>query len=455
MKQKQSLAGSPSPTQWAISDLGIFYSTYRTDFVVRATRRLRDSSRAEEIVQDALIKVMLAAPELESVEHALAYMHRTIDNLCIDVFRLEGRRPNLVALDESSNEIEEALFTPRDHSDVLIAAEDAVIVRQALSLLSSAERAALILWEVENRSTEEISRELGIKESAVRHTVSRARASLRRVLSELVLDESRGLTALDMLSTTYKKAAVLAKKTSKMALSLILVLFAFLGFNSVPINVGTSGPTVEDSTTATDLSVISSPMIKEDVSVLGSSEPTRSAKLRGASEENLKSTELSFPGLDRLGVPTGFTVADSSGAIGNAYFTERTLISTETELIAGQIIKTDSGAANVFISQTLTTNESGLLYRPIVSFGQAGVWIPLFTTVSSTEIKRQSDGNYLFTAYIAVDSAIVSPIKIASTAFGRDLTIAPKQVITRLVLNPSKTQVLAQAILVVERGVKV
>jgi len=92
------------------------------------------------------------------------------------------------------------------------------------------------MWEVEGRSTKEIAKELGIKESAVRHTVSRARASLRKVLSELVIDEARGLTALDLLSTTYKKAADLAGKSSKIALTFILVLTAFLGLNSLTGN---------------------------------------------------------------------------------------------------------------------------------------------------------------------------------------------------------------------------
>jgi hypothetical protein len=92
------------------------------------------------------------------------------------------------------------------------------------------------MWEVEGRSTAEIAKELGIKESAVRHTVSRARASLRKVLSELVIDEARGLTALDLLSTTYKKAAELAGKSSKIALTFILVLTAFLGLNSLTGN---------------------------------------------------------------------------------------------------------------------------------------------------------------------------------------------------------------------------
>ena len=58
-----------------------------------ASRILKDSARAEEVIQDALIKVMLAAPELDSADDALGYMHRTIENLCIDIFRIEGRRP--------------------------------------------------------------------------------------------------------------------------------------------------------------------------------------------------------------------------------------------------------------------------------------------------------------------------------------------------------------------------
>jgi len=63
-------------------------------------------------------------------------------------------------------------------------------------------------------------------------------------------------------------------------------------------------------------------------------------------------------------------------------------------------------------------------------------------------------GNYLLTAYIAVESVIETPIKIAATANGRDLAAAPRQVITRIVLDPSKTKVLAQAIYLVEKGAK-
>jgi RNA polymerase sigma factor (sigma-70 family) len=231
-------AQEQGPRVWTVAELGAFYTEHRSELLAHANRVLKDSAKAEEITQDALIKFMLAAPELESTDHALSYLHRTIENLCIDLFRLEGRRPNLVVLDDATAEVEAAWQVDGDHSSVISAAEDAAIIRQALAMLSPAERAALVMWEMEGRSTSEIASELGIKESAVRHTVSRARASLRRVLSELVIDEERGLTALDMLSTSYKKAAEIAQKSSKVALSLLLVVTAFLGFNSLTGNEG-------------------------------------------------------------------------------------------------------------------------------------------------------------------------------------------------------------------------
>jgi RNA polymerase sigma factor (sigma-70 family) len=204
--------------------------------IAHANRIIKDMARAEEITQEALVKFMLAAPELSSDSHALSYLHRTIENLCIDIFRAENRKPNLVALDEVTIEVESTWQVSGDHSLAISAAEDAAIIRQALSLLSPAERAALVMWEVEGRSTKEIARELGIKESSVRHTVSRARASLRKILSELIIDQELGLTALDLLSTTYKKASEIAGKSSKIALTFILVLTAFLGLNSLTGN---------------------------------------------------------------------------------------------------------------------------------------------------------------------------------------------------------------------------
>ncbi len=236
------MATSPATTnEWTVADLASLYSEYRLSLISQARRMLRSDSEANEVVQEAFIKFILAAPELDTKERALAYMRATINNLSLNVIRARGSRPNLVALDSDTSaerlaEIAVENYIPADVS--MSAAEDAAIIKLALAQLSPAERAALVMWEMEGRSTSEIASELGIKESAVRHTVSRARASLRRVLSELIIDEERGLTALDMLSTSYKKAAEIAQKSSKVALSLLLVVTAFLGFNSLTGNEG-------------------------------------------------------------------------------------------------------------------------------------------------------------------------------------------------------------------------
>ena len=247
-KAKKSKAGEAlTPANWSVAQFSSFYTQNRSELIAHANRIVKDKAKAEEITQEALVKFMLAAPELSSDNHALSYLHRTIENLCIDLVRAENRRPNLVALDDATAEVESTWQVSGDHSQAISSAEDAAIIRQALSLLSPAERAALVMWEVEGRSTAEIAKELGIKESAVRHTVSRARASLRKVLSELVIDETRGLTALDLLSTTYKKAAELAGKSSKIALTFILVLTAFLGLNSLTGNEPNTSITTNSS----------------------------------------------------------------------------------------------------------------------------------------------------------------------------------------------------------------
>ena len=145
MSEKQ-LSHSGSPRIWTVEELGSFYTQHRSALVSHAARLLKDSARAEEVVQDALIRVILAAPELESHEHAIAYLHKTVENLCLDIFRLENRRPNLVLIDDATAEVEASLSSEvKDHSDVISAADDAAIVREALSLLSPAERSALVM----------------------------------------------------------------------------------------------------------------------------------------------------------------------------------------------------------------------------------------------------------------------------------------------------------------------
>jgi RNA polymerase sigma factor (sigma-70 family) len=303
-KASKAVEGS-NPASWSVAQFSSFYTLNRSELIAHANRIVKDKAKAEEITQEALVKFMLAAPELSSDSHALSYLHRTIENLCIDLFRAENRRPNLVALDDATAEVESTWQVSGDHSVAISAAEDAAIIRQALSLLSPAERAALVMWEVEGRSTKEIAKELGIKESAVRHTVSRARASLRKVLSELVIDEARGLTALDLLSTTYKKAAEIAGKSSKIALTFILVLTAFLGLNSLTGNepntslITTSSSQVNSNQ---DMPPVSESTLVVEQPVVQSSNAIKSVRIKNSisTEEYADHMQLSLNQLETV-----------------------------------------------------------------------------------------------------------------------------------------------------------
>lgn len=73
---------------------------------------------------------------------------------------------------------------------------------------------------------------------------------------------------------------------------------------------------------------------------------------------------------------------------------------------------------------------------------------------SFIEIERLISGNYLVTVVLKVESEVETSIQISASTNGRDLNDAPAQVISRLVLNPSKTEVLAQAVNVVEKRAK-
>jgi RNA polymerase sigma factor (sigma-70 family) len=444
---------------WTVAELGAFYTEHRSELLAHANRVLKDSAKAEEITQDALIKFMLAAPELESNDHALSYLHRTIENLCIDLFRLEGRRPNLVVIDDAQAEVEAAWQVSGDHSQAISAAEDAAIIRQALALLSPAERAALVMWEMEGRSTSEIAAELGIKESAVRHTVSRARTSLRRVLSELVIDEERGLTALDMLSTTYKKAAELAQKSSKAALSLVLVFAAFLGFNSMTGNEGVVAPTV---------SVLSGPVAGQEapapveVAAEPSAEatsatpsPSISYPAKKSSEMvsglSIKGAKLAWPGLDAEGLPTALTVTGKNGELGKIRINKNVPVATEAGTVLSTQAITAVGGPNVMLLQTITVDGNGTSYKLVgASYGKDGFWASLETGATSADFERMSNGQYLVTVRISLVSTLPLGYVAPVGTRGYDLAATPKSITTRLLLNAGKTQILAQSIYVDE-----
>jgi RNA polymerase sigma factor (sigma-70 family) len=454
-------------SDWSIADLSAIYTEYRTSLVSQARRMLRDETDANEVVQEAFLKFMLAAPDLDTTERAVAYLRASVNNLALNVIRARGDRPNLVALDADTTQERLDAIANENHVDIdttITAAEDAAIIREALSRLTSDQRTALVMWEMEGRSTEEIAAALNTTPANVRHVVARARQSMVRVLSEWVVDETTGATALDSLSNTYKKAAELAQKSSKVALSLILVVTAFLGFNSMSGREGALTPIATQQDVVATAPQVSTPSTVPSVvpstsaSASASSTPaleTQAKKSFGmVAGVDIKTGKLTFAGLDEDGIPTGFTVTDSSKVVGKL-FLNKNAVPTMTEggmvLSVPAITANNSTGPNVLVSQTIKVDGTGTTYEAAPSVGIAGSWTPLTLSSTNTVIDRLSNGNYLVTSTMTVESAVGIDYTVAIGApRGYDLVAAPKTITTRLVLNPGKTQILAQAIFISE-----
>ena len=441
---------------WSVSDLSALYTQNRSSLIAQARRILRSDADAAEVVQDAFLKFILAAPELDTADRAMAYLRTTVNNLCLNVIRATGSRPNLVAIDSDATQERLAEIAAENHipmDSTLAAAEDASIIREALSRLSETQRTALVMWEVEGRTTKEIATAIGTSENNVRHVVQRARASFIRVLTEWVVDEKTGSTALDTLSGTYKKAAELAKKSSRVALSLLIVMVAFLGFNSVTgsefntANVITSLTQEAPAPDNLDASTTPSPSSTDE-------NLANQKLIEDNSAINFRASKSLFAGLSKDGLPTSFTVSDATGALGSIGLSgQSTITNPDGYVLVSYLQAYGDNVVNLLMSQSVTVDGSGTSYFASPSITVAGSWFPLTQTGSASTITRLSNGNYLLTATLYIDSTVDSALFVAATG-GLDVDAIPNEISTRIILNSGKSTILAQAVNISAKGVK-
>jgi RNA polymerase sigma factor (sigma-70 family) len=438
-----------SAADWSISQLSALYTEHRTQLVSQARRITRDEAEANEVVQEAFLKFMLAAPELDSADRAIAYLRTSVTNLSLNIIRARGARPNLVAIDADTTQERLNEIASENHIDLdtsITAAEDAAIIREALSRLTSDQRTALVMWEMEGRTTEEIATALNTTPANVRHILVRARKSMVRVLEEWVVDDATGLTALNALSTTYKKAAQIAQKSSKAALSLLLVITAFLGFNSM---TGNEGSVVSTIPSMSAIAGKAPAAVSESPTATAATKAAVAAATKKAqiAALNAKIAALSFFGLNKDGIPTGFTVTDSKNGAGVARVTKGvSSVGTDGIVVNNQFI-TGSVGPNVLIDQLITVDGTGTRYSANgINIGWLGNWNSVEIKSTDSSIDRLANGQFLITATFTLGYLNESDFVIPTGSRGYDLADAPKSITTRILMNAGKTQVLAQAV---------
>lgn len=137
-----------------------------------ARRMLRDDAEAEDVAQEAFLRLWRSGTSLDvGAAGVKPWLRRVVSNLCID--RVRGRQRLTVV-----EELPEQAEAPRQQA----ALEEKDLQRrvdQALKKLPERQRLALTLFHYEGMSQSEVGGAMGISDEAVESLLGRARRQLK------------------------------------------------------------------------------------------------------------------------------------------------------------------------------------------------------------------------------------------------------------------------------------
>ncbi len=140
-------------------------------FVARRVRGVHD---AEDVAQDALLRLYRSADSLRDEQALQAWMYRIAENAVTDHYRRSGHRPEPIAPDDV------AQFPSTDAVDEPSpAAELAACLAPLLARLPEDYRTALELTDLGPLTQEQAATELGLSPSGMKSRVQRGRRMLR------------------------------------------------------------------------------------------------------------------------------------------------------------------------------------------------------------------------------------------------------------------------------------
>ncbi len=140
-----------------------------------AYRVLGNVAEAEEVTQEAFVRLWKLAPEWNARAQVTTWLFRVVHNLSVD----RTRRRRAVVSDESELGTDSAR-----PSRMLARRQTAESVQRAVAALPERQRHALQLSHYDGLSNPEIAEVLGVGVEAVESLLSRARRQLRSRLAE-------------------------------------------------------------------------------------------------------------------------------------------------------------------------------------------------------------------------------------------------------------------------------
>ncbi|RPE72024.1 RNA polymerase ECF family sigma subunit [Pacificibacter maritimus] len=141
-----------------------------------AARLLKDRAEAEDVAQDAMMRLWKIAPDWRTGEAKVTtWLYRVVTNLCTDRLRKKrGTGLDEIAEPEDGKPSQEAVLMQKQRVDAL---------NSALSTLPERQKQAVVLRHIEGLSNPEIAQILDIGVEAVESLTARGKRALAQALA--------------------------------------------------------------------------------------------------------------------------------------------------------------------------------------------------------------------------------------------------------------------------------
>jgi RNA polymerase sigma-70 factor (ECF subfamily) len=160
---------------------------HRQAVVNFAYRMLQDLTEAEDIAQAAFVQVYKAADRYQTSARFTTWLFTITRNLCLNELRRRSRHP-ADSLDQTRDDDSDVPLRQFEElrtaapPDALLREELTAKVETAVAALPENQRTALLLYQRDDLSYEEICGVLGCSLSATKSLIHRARETLKRQL---------------------------------------------------------------------------------------------------------------------------------------------------------------------------------------------------------------------------------------------------------------------------------
>ena len=164
----------------------ILVNKYQKSVHALAWRKIQDFHHAEEIMQDTFLKAYKKLPTLKNPNQFAGWLHVIANRLCIDWIRKQNRmqEQKLVVQpleDTPPEEIEASSYTHYMSEQRMTEETERYheLVKRVLEKLPENERAVVTLYYLDEMSTKEIGKFMGVSVNTITSRLQRARKRLR------------------------------------------------------------------------------------------------------------------------------------------------------------------------------------------------------------------------------------------------------------------------------------